>query len=140
MEELAEVDSHKLMQAWTAVVAAVGVDAPTAEALQLKIKEEEARRTAKVQPLVLLKKTQRRLQQLVWRADRTCKEVEALEEQRSKLHDKIAEVKSRGRDLEQQIVQAETIKKGALEAMSGLQAAPWGGRDSGQHVFPQLGH
>ena len=52
-------------------------------------KEEEAARAAKVQPHVILQKTQRRLQQLGWRADKACKEVEEVDEQQSKRQENI---------------------------------------------------
>ena len=86
--------------------------------LLAQIREEEARKTAKVLPHVQLQRTQRKLQQLSWKADQALKELNDLEEQQKLVCGKVCAVQAKGRALEEQIAEAEASNKATIEAMA----------------------
>ena len=131
MEVEASVDLAKLRVAYTAVVAAFGVEAEMAGSLLAQIREEEAKKSARVLPHVQLQRTQKKLEQLTWRADQALKELNDLEEQQSSLVGKILAVQARGRALEEQISEVEASKKASIEAMAEQQGVQMGKGEEG---------
>ena len=111
----------KLRLAYAAVAAAMGPSTEMAETLLAQIREEEARKSSLVLPHVQLQRTQKKLEQLSWKADQALLELNELEDQRNVVLGKIIEVQAKGRALEEQIAEAEATKKSIIAALANMQ-------------------